>query len=248
MIIYVNGDSHSAAAEAAHSAAFAEDDRNYQHLGRQPHPANLAVSYGQRLADQLGAKLVCDAESASSNSRIMRTTLDYLLKDDNAIFSKPDLMIIGWATWEREEWWDEGTNRYWQVNAGGIGHDWPESIKFQYKNWVIKQMEPDVINIKLIQSHTVLQQLHETLDNLNIPHLFFNTYLDFSHLDTLNVPRHDWGNSYIGPYDPEYTFFNWCKNQGFETATPHSYHFKADAHAAWADFLYAHYVQNLLTK
>jgi hypothetical protein len=248
MKIYVNGDSHSAGAEAAHTAAFAEDDPKYRGLGRMPHPDNLEVSYGRQLANRLGAKLVCDAESASSNARIIRTTLSYLLNDDNALFNKPDLVIIGWATWEREEWWDDATQTSWQVNAGGIGHDWPESIKSKYKQWVIDQMEPETINTKLGQIHEVLYQLHETLNTLGISHIFFNTYLDFSHLDNIGIDRHDWGGSYINPYDPEYTYFNWCKAQGFKTATPSSYHFKADAHAAWADFLYAHYVQNLLTK
>lgn len=254
MIIYINGDSHSAGAEAAHTAAFAEDDRRYQHLGRKPHPDNLLVSYGNVLANMLNAELVCGAESASSNDRILRTTLDYLIGDDNAthhtgqLENKPDLLIIGWATWEREEWFDPDTQRYWQVNAGGIGHDWPDAIKSKYKSWVIDQMEPEVINQKLVKVHKTIHHLHCTLTAFEIPHLFFNTYLDFSHLKNLGEEELDWNGCYINPYDPDYTYFNWLKNRGFQTATRNSYHFKADAHTAWAEFLYANYVQNLLTK
>lgn len=255
MILYVNGDSHSAGAEAVLSFAFAEDDPLYRALGRQPHPVNLQSSYGCHLANTLGAILDCDAESASSNDRIMRTTLDYIFGPDNLthesgglVVNKPDLLIIGWATWEREEWWDEETQRHWQVNAGGIGNDWPNSIKSKYKQWVIDQMEPDVINTKLVHWHNLIYQLHTTLDNFEIPHLFFNTYLDFSHIDTLLVPRYDWNGSFIGPYDADSTYFTWLKAQGFNTATPTSYHFKEDAHIAWADFLYKNHVQNLLTK
>ena len=124
MILYVNGDSHSAGAEAVNTHAFAEDDRLYWGLGRQPHPDNLRASYGCHLANHLGAILECDAESASSNKRIIRTTEEYLETNP-----KPDLIVIGWSTWEREEWYDSETDRYWQVNAGGIGHDWPNSIK-----------------------------------------------------------------------------------------------------------------------
>ena len=50
MILYANGDSHTAAAEAVNSYAFAEDDRNLVHLGRLPHPTNLAVSWGKKLS------------------------------------------------------------------------------------------------------------------------------------------------------------------------------------------------------
>ena len=76
MILYVNGDSHSAAAEAVNSYCFANDDPLYYALGRRPHPDNERVSYGCNIANELNAILHCDAESASSNTRIIRTTKD----------------------------------------------------------------------------------------------------------------------------------------------------------------------------
>ena len=72
MIVYVNGDSHSAGAEAVNKFGFAHDDPQYANLGRRPHPENLRASYGALVADTFNAELYCDAESASSNSRIMR--------------------------------------------------------------------------------------------------------------------------------------------------------------------------------
>ena len=74
MILYVNGDSHSAGAEAVNHHCFAQDDTLFQPGGRRPHPDNLKVSYGQLLANQLGWDFHCQAESASSNDRIIRTT------------------------------------------------------------------------------------------------------------------------------------------------------------------------------
>jgi hypothetical protein len=50
MILYVNGDSHTAAAEAVTPHCFAQDEGDLYLLGRRPHPANLAVSWGQKLA------------------------------------------------------------------------------------------------------------------------------------------------------------------------------------------------------
>ena len=52
MKIYINGDSHTVAAEAVNPHAFAEDDPEIFDLGREPHPDNLAVSWGKQLADQ----------------------------------------------------------------------------------------------------------------------------------------------------------------------------------------------------
>ena len=80
MILYVNGDSHTAAAEAANLHAFAEDDKEYFYLGRAPHPDNLAISWGKVLSRTLNAGFNCGAESASSNSRIIRSTQDWLMK------------------------------------------------------------------------------------------------------------------------------------------------------------------------
>ena len=40
MILYVNGDSHAAGAEAATPHGFAEDDGECWGMGRQPHPDN----------------------------------------------------------------------------------------------------------------------------------------------------------------------------------------------------------------
>ena len=78
MIVYVNGDSHSAGGEAVNPYCFANDDPLYWALGRQPHPDNLRVSYGCELANMLYAVLECDAESSASNDRILRTTHEYL--------------------------------------------------------------------------------------------------------------------------------------------------------------------------
>ena len=100
MMLYVNGDSHTAAAEAVNPHAFAEDDTALFYLGRSPHPANLAVSWGRLLSLTLKSAFRCDAESASSNSRIIRTTNQWLA---DAGQDHPDLLvIIQWSTWERE--------------------------------------------------------------------------------------------------------------------------------------------------
>lgn len=221
MIIYVNGDSHSAGAEAVNSYCFAEDDPLYFNLGKTPHPDNLKVSYGCNIANQLFAILHCDAESASSNSRIIRTTKNYLQHE------KPDAIIIGWSTWEREEWLHNDV--YWQVNAGGIGHDWPQFIKDQYKDYILNLDW----NKCTKQAHKEIYELHVELSDYNLPHLFFNTYSHFHTVDQLS-----WHDCYIDPYDPNMTYWKWLTDQGFKSNQ--SYHFKADAHEKWADFLYPH--------
>ena len=239
-ILYVNGDSNSAGAEALNTYCFAEDDPLYYALGRRPHPDNLRVSYGCELANLLGSVLVCNAESASSNDRIVRTTYEHLVGVQGMFNgNKPDLIVIGWTTWEREEWWHPETNRYWQVNAGGIGHDWPDAIKKRYKDYIV---DMDVQSA-MRHAHGKIWQLHRDLVSKNINHLFFNCFEPFS-----TFTKVEWDNCFIEPYNPDYTYYNWLIQKGFKTVRPDSYHFGPDAHAAWAEFLYQTLIHKNLTQ
>ena len=236
MILYVNGDSHTAGAEAVNAHAFANDDSRYRTMGRLPHPDNLAVSYGQILADKMRCHLHCDAESASSNHRIVRITWDYLKHQ------QPDFVVIGWSTWERKEFVDPETGTTWQVNAGGVGEDWPVWLKDLYPRYIA---EIDW-STEMAMAHRKIHQFHLDLDRQGIKHLFFNTY---NHFDPAVVEhRYTWNNRYIDPYDPEGTYYAWCIQQGFQTVGPNSYHFGPAAHAAWAEFLYTKIVHNELTQ
>ena len=53
MILYANGCSHTAAAEAVIPAAFADDDGKHG-IDRRPHPVNLAASWCSHVARELG--------------------------------------------------------------------------------------------------------------------------------------------------------------------------------------------------
>lgn len=242
MILYVNGDSHSAGAEIANTHCFAKDDPLYWALDRQPHPDNLKLSYGAELANMLFAVLECDAESAASNDRIVRTLHKYLSNFPNN--SKPDLIVIGWSTWEREEWLYKGT--YYQVTASGTDQV-PVDLRNRYKQWVIDQSDPNICIGKINEVHKKIWELHNDLDNRKIPHVFFNTYSDFHLIKKFGAPEYDWGMSYISPYDINGTYYNWLLQKGFKTVNPNSYHFGHDAHCAWAEFLHQHLSQMNLT-
>lgn len=229
MILYVNGDSHSAGAEAVNSYCFAEDDILYRNLGRKPHPDNLAVSYGQILANDLGAQLHCDAESSSSNDRIIRTTREYL--NTNI----PNLIVIGWTTWEREEIQFNG--QYYQFSVGCLGIDWPEEVKKIYRNWLSSINH----NEKEQEAHEKIWALHNELKD--IPHLFFNTYLAFDF-----TKRFNWNNSYLYPYDENQTYYHWLSNQGLHTVDTKSYHYGANAHLVWANHLTKIINESIITK
>ena len=224
MILYVNGDSHAAGAEAVNPHVFAEDDGMYWNMGRQPHPDNLRVSFGCELANWLGAILHCDAESASSNSRIMRTTRDWIGSDYDALTNT--LVVIQWSTWEREEWWIDG--RWWQVNASGID-DVPASHRQQYKEFVANVDWEQCTR----KAHEEIWQLHQELEQQEIPHVFFNGNSHFASIED----RHDWGGCFVNPYDPASTYNQILRDAGYQTVNAESWHFGPDAHCFWAEFL-----------
>jgi hypothetical protein len=231
MILYVNGDSHTAGAEAVNPHAFAEDDPALFYLGRQPHPENLEVTWGKLLSLALRAGFHCDAESASSNSRILRTTRAWLEDHRNNI--DKILVIIQWSTWEREEWLYNGT--YYQVNGSGIDMVPPE-LQEKYRNYILGiDWE-----YKTEQAHKDIWQLHTELLEQNIPHIFFNGNNDFSKIKD----QKDWGLNYIGPYDPAQTFNAQISNSGIDTVAPNSYHYGRDGHAWWFKFILNYVIGN----
>ena len=233
MILYVNGDSHTAGAEAVNSFAFAEDDPELNYLKRLPHPANLKASWGRKLADILKFGFTCDAESAASNQRIMRTTRQWLLEHPTAY--RETLMIIQWSTWERQEWLIDG--EYFQVNASGIDIV-PQAYQEKYRQYILGINYAHVLN----QAHEDIWNFHQELNLLGVKHIFFNGNSSFQ-----GAPEQkDWGISYIKPYDAAGTYHGWLRNNGFETVSKNSWHFGDKAHTAWAAFMLQYIIQNNL--
>lgn len=230
MILYVNGDSHTAAAEAVNVHAFAEDDPKYFYMGRAPHPDNLQVSWGKLLSLALQAGFHCGAESASSNSRIIRTTREWLstIKNKNEV-----LVIIQWSTWEREEWLHDGI--YYQVNASGIDHV-PQALQEKYRNYIIGIDW----QAKTQEAHDKIWEFHKELESQGIQHIFFNGNTDFVQIKD----KKDWGTSYVHPYDPDYTFNALIQAGGIDTVAPNSYHFGKNGHSFFNRFMLQYIIDN----
>ena len=244
LYLYVNGDSHAAAAEAVVPHAWAEDDGSYWGLGSGPHPENLRASFGCELANAVYAILECDAQSGGCNNRIIRTTTEWIKNHPDQLTDT--FMLIQWSTWEREEWFHDGV--WWQVNASGTDHV-PAVLVDRYKQYVV-----DVDWTKCTQkAHQDIWEFHQYLEGLKIPHLFFNANGHFGglHLENnLMVPiikeQKAWGTSYIGPYSPELTYDKVLRTNNFKTINPESWHFGHGAHCFWAEYLLQYIKDNQL--
>ena len=235
MILYVNGNSHAAAAECVNPHAWACDDALYRALGQQPHPDNLRVSFGCELANQLGAILICDAQAGCSNDRIIRTTRSWI--ENNQTVLNDTFLVLQWTTWEREEWLHEG--QYYQVGASGTDSI-PLALQEKYRHYIVGLDW----NEKIRQAHDQIWQFHLELVEQNIRHVMFNGNTDFKQSQN----RMYWNNTYIKPYDPKYTYDRVLRNNGFQTVNPASWHFGADAHCFWANYLLQYINDNKLLQ
>jgi hypothetical protein len=213
MLLYVNGDSHS----AGHDAGGPD------------------FSFGKHLAKHYRAEYKCDAMAGACNERIIRTTQEYLKENI------PDLVVIGWSTWEREEWTWQGET--FNITASGTDMV-PDPLVEKYKKWVIQSSEPAVQHYKEDKNHYEIWQLHTELKERKIKHLFFNCYSYFHYVNTHNKPKFNWGNNYIDPYAREMTYYFWLEGHGYRPINPRFYHYGPDAHKAWAKFLIPH-IDNL---
>jgi hypothetical protein len=146
-------------------------------------------------------------------------------------------LIIQWSTWERQEWLVDGV--YYQVNASGADHI-PEGHQQTYKKYIADIDWYDVC----VKAHKMIWDFHQELQQQQIPHVFFNgnTALEEIPLDQ----RHDWGSSYMEPYNAKMTYSQWLLNNGFETVSPDSWHFGKEAHSAWASFMLQYIVKHKL--
>jgi hypothetical protein len=231
MILYANGCSHTAAAEAVVPAAFAVDDGK-NGIDRRPHPLNLAASWCTHLARDLDMDLVCDAESASSNDRIARTTREWIAANPDQL--QRVFMVIQWTSWEREEWLHNGT--WYQVNSSGTDYV-PKELRERYREFVINVDW----HTKTCKAHDQIRDLHEQLNQLAIPHLFYSAWSSFSAYPHEHI---DWQNSYIDPYNIQATYAAILQQNGFKATK--WYHFDAKGHCFWAKYLLQYIKDNNL--
>jgi len=201
MILYVNGDSNSLGTDLTDSAD----------------------SWAAVLAQRLKLPLINQAKAGASNARILRTTQEYLATTDQA------LVIIGWTSWEREEWSYLG--QYYDVNAGGSDR-LPAELRERYKIWIT---DSDAISqqrkSKIMHDH--IFDLHQDLVMKKIKHIFFNAIMPFQHDHHGEIKN--WNHCFIGPYDNHSTYFWFLKSAGFEPNE--KFHHTQAAQQCWASFL-----------
>ena len=234
MILYVNGDSHSAGVGCGGEFGSTTDDSNLAHIGEAPHPDNLMHSFGAILARKYNWELVCQARQGGSVDRSIRTAKQFVYQAQGDIF-----VLLGIPSIEREEWFYEGA--WYQVNASGQ-ESIPKGLRHKYKQWVTSWQSGFDYYVRQLEIHQKLIDFHNWLLKHKINHLFFNATQTFQPEDRPDVlPEehrfcaYDWQESFYKPYGEPFdtnAFTNWCIDKKFKSDVWG--HFGKDAHQAWA--------------
>lgn len=213
MILYVNGDSNS----DEHGTIWVE-----------------------KVKSHFNAQLINHSQGGGSNPRILRTTHDFFEKSTeiNDIF-----VIIGWTSWEREEWLHQ--DQYIQVNASGLNIV-PKGLQDRYKSWVNDSESISQIN-KSRSLHSKIFDLHIFFKQKRIRHLFFNALMPFQH-EVLSCPesRLDWGGNFLGPYDNNLSYYWFLQQYGYQP-DKHN-HYGPPAQMVWGEFLIKYITEKNLIK
>lgn len=212
MIFYVNGDSHSAGVS----------------LDSQ------SQSFGSLVARHFNLDVVNQSLPGGSNQRTIRITQDWIRTTQQKYF-----ILIGWTSWEREEWLYRGD--FFQVNSGSdCAGD--EELEQKYRSWVTG-LSPEYVPQQGKIWHENIWQFHQKLQVRNIPHLFFNCFYDFF----VDESKHlDWQGCFFHPYENDWSYQHYLKAQGHKTFGQDQYHYGPQAHQAWADLLINHIKENKL--
>ena len=195
--------------------------------------ADQRSAWPYRLGDKYHAEVINLGEPASSNDKIVRKTLDYLINNGGTI----DLVVIGWTSPGRSEFADEsGDYDIWPGYQGSLfvrdGHQW----RNQLCSYVSQYHNREFYFIKYIQQIILLQSFLRTK---NIKYIM----LDVLHNDYYKNNTKSLKDNYFELIDKErYLGFNlegmceWtygCK-QG-----PNG-HFLEEGHQIVADKIYDH--------
>jgi len=226
-MLYINGDGHSAGAGIVNGFRNAQEDPRYLSYGRRAHPDAVPSIYGYKVAKVLNQGLMLEAESGSSNTRILRTSRSRIAETVN----KRDLfVIIGWSTWDRDEW--KVGKDYLQISASGTDNV-PEDRQEEYQKW-LSNIDEEWYAKRAQYWHEEIWNFHLELKEQDIKHLFFHSTDSWGYAYENEDTLPEWEDSFIGAYGTD-SFTNWLANSGFEDQDGY---YSAEAHAAWYGFIF----------
>lgn len=212
------------------------------------HTANVYGEHAMTATEILAKKYHCDYQNIAlpggSNQRIMRTTLDSLQDLD----PKSTVIILGWSSFERTEWFFQNQ---WHQICGDADYSVHAELKDLWQQHLDSWCSNDNHECwrRQAEQHHAIWIFHNVLNRLGYEFLFYQGCKTFF-FD--GCPQQDlefrlpWitGTWAHDPYVHVMannervieSFSHYAELQGC-THTDDRAHYGADAHAAWADYL-----------
>jgi hypothetical protein len=183
------------------------------------------------MADAMGLDYQCWARVSASNFWIEHHVRHFLASAD-----PPTLLIVGWTSFEREEWpaGDEFISLSNLINPSML----PEMMRARYQAWESSNTYEKKLNLGKYW-HQKIHDLHLELRSRSVPHLFWFTYNNFSD-PAMGVDIQDWHDNFFLPYDSLGTMYSYLIAQGCQPPDYDPYHFDIAAHRIWANALIEH--------
>ena len=215
--LWVNGDSHTAGSYS---------------------PKNVDNPFAKQLAETFNLEYTNIAQPGGSNQRILRTTTEALPDLDPA----DTLILIGWSSWERTEWyWDN----QWHAICGDPGYQIPDFAKPRWQKHTDhyhRQFDDTVSDhdlwTKSKEQEHAIYVFHKLLENLGYKFLFFlgcdnSMRWESTHEFSSQLP---WlpGTWAHDPYTPT-GFSPFCREKGHLRDA--LWHYGQAAHDDYAEFL-----------
>lgn len=219
-------------------------------------PAGLAIDYFNDFNWAGGLKehlkvnhLINHAVGGASNSRILRTTIDFILQLTKEQYQST-LVVIGWTDTGRDEILLQNTWQYFngtQPFSATVNRSEITDIEFIKKvdkfqeNYIVDIYEDRVGVQKYFQGVYLLSNL---LENLGIRYYFFSAlpqwwtdgHLKINHVVEDELPMYvKWYENHRFIHPMRDNMFTFIANNQFPLGKYH--HPLSEGHAAWADYL-----------
>jgi hypothetical protein len=225
MIIFANGDSHTAATNPNGSSFY-----------------NYDIAWPRWIADSIGADYINIAEPGSGNEQICRSTIVKVGSLIKQIDPKEILVIILWAGFKRYEFWSNDENKHQSLS---IKSTWKPNQKVI--DYVEKRSTLESDNYTYYKDLFYMYTTAVALEAYNVKYIFCNanrtmlTPKEFFDTSELKFEFEELYNlygvrksSHIGFHNKEETFQEYLKD--FPTVATGAY-WGADGQEAYAKFV-----------
>ena len=178
-LIYTNGDSWTAG-DIVDPELFGDDFAKVNDPRNRPY--RLPRVWPDKLGKLLNIDVLNNAHAGGSNDRIVRSTINDIVKLKDKLDTKNLFVLIGWSSPERKDF-------FYKWDKKGEGGEWECLYPAEFRHWTSDREELNKFFKLYVLNHWYEEEyitrhcintitLHNFLNNLNIKHLFFDAFYE----------------------------------------------------------------------